>query len=88
MLQALRPTRQDTVAAGALVAVEGDDGSHTVYLLLPGGGGKTLESRRRQIRTVTGRAPIGRALIGAAAGDIVEVRAPDGLRELEILDVT
>jgi transcription elongation factor GreA len=32
--------------------------------------------------------PVGRALIGKAAQDIVEVKTPNGLREYEILDVT
>lgn len=32
--------------------------------------------------------PLGRALIGKAAQDIVEVKTPNGLREYEILDVT
>jgi len=31
--------------------------------------------------------PIGRALIGKSAGDVAEVQAPGGVRELEILDV-
>lgn len=31
--------------------------------------------------------PIARALIGKEAGDVVEVRVPDGLRHYEILDV-
>ncbi len=31
--------------------------------------------------------PIARALIGRSAGDTAEVRAPSGVRELEILDV-
>ncbi len=31
--------------------------------------------------------PIARALIGKSAGDVAEVAAPGGLRELEILDV-
>nr|HQT27378.1 GreA/GreB family elongation factor [Burkholderiales bacterium] len=31
--------------------------------------------------------PIARALIGKSEGDVAEVMAPGGLRELEILDV-
>jgi transcription elongation factor GreA len=31
--------------------------------------------------------PIARALIGKSAGDIVEVQAPSGIREYEVLDV-
>lgn len=31
--------------------------------------------------------PIARALIGKFAGDIVEVQAPSGVREYEVLDV-
>jgi transcription elongation factor GreA len=31
--------------------------------------------------------PIGRALIGKSAGDVAEVQAPGGVRELEILEV-
>ena len=31
--------------------------------------------------------PLARALIGREAGDVVEVNAPAGIREYEILDV-
>jgi transcription elongation factor GreA len=31
--------------------------------------------------------PIARAMIGRYAGDVVEVHAPSGIREYEILDV-
>lgn len=31
--------------------------------------------------------PIARALIGKSAGDVAEVRAPDGIKEYEIVDV-
>jgi transcription elongation factor GreA len=31
--------------------------------------------------------PISRALIGKYAGDVVEVQAPGGMREFEIIDV-
>jgi transcription elongation factor GreA len=31
--------------------------------------------------------PIARALIGKYAGDVVEVQAPGGVREFEIIDV-
>ncbi len=31
--------------------------------------------------------PVGRALIGKEVGDVVEVRAPNGVRECEIIDI-
>jgi transcription elongation factor GreA len=40
-----------------------------------------------KVAKISVHSPIGRALIGKYAGDAVEVQAPGGLREFEILDV-
>jgi transcription elongation GreA/GreB family factor len=90
LLRALRPRtlgENDVIGAGALVAVEYAEGTRELFLLLPGGGGQSLQVQGATVRTITGRAPIGRALIGARVGDDVEVQAPDGTRELSVLEV-
>lgn len=40
-----------------------------------------------KVRKVSVTSPIARALIGKYAGDVVEVNAPSGIREYEILEV-
>jgi transcription elongation factor GreA len=40
-----------------------------------------------KVNKVSVTSPIARALIGKSAGDVVEVQAPSGIREYEVLDV-
>ena len=56
----------------------------TRYYLAPWGGGVTLAGG---IAVVTPTAPIGRALVGKAVGDVAEVHRPGGSREIEIVAI-
>ncbi|MGH7437212.1 MAG: GreA/GreB family elongation factor [Polyangiaceae bacterium] len=62
---------EDPVALGALVTTEDDDGSTTVLWLAPHGGGAKLSGGAVQV--VTPKSPLGRAIVGARAGDACEV---------------
>ena len=67
---------------GATVELEeGDSGKVVVYQIV---GEDEADSKDNKISISS---PIARALIGKYAGDIAEVQAPGGVRELEILDV-
>jgi len=59
--EAKYPTDQSAVA-GSLVTVEGKSGS-LIYLLLPAGGGETVEIAGRSVLVVTPQSPVGRQLL-------------------------
>jgi transcription elongation GreA/GreB family factor len=77
---------QDPITAGALVVVD-RDGTTAAYLLAPAGGGMRVTAEGVQVQVVTPQSPLGRALVGRATGDVVQVSGPGGSREVEIVDV-
>lgn len=87
-LAAYRPRHfgSDTPAAlFALVTLEAsEDGARSHYLLVPAAGGLELEVGGQIVLTITPKAPLGRALIGAFEGDEVSVQTPGGVRTLSI----
>jgi transcription elongation GreA/GreB family factor len=71
------------IALGALVTtLEHDDVRR--LLVAPDGGGTTLEGG---VLVVTPRAPLGRALLGKTAGDVIELASGPKVRELEVVAV-
>ena len=71
----------DKVFFGAVVEVEQEDGSQRRYQLVGPDEANPAEGR------ISFQAPLGRALMGRAVGDVVTVRRPAGDVELEILSV-
>ena len=57
-----------------------DSGEVKVYKLV-------FPSQARTENTVSVLAPIGTAMLGYRAGDVIEWRVPKGIRRLEVLDV-
>jgi GreA/GreB family transcription elongation factor len=75
------------IAVSALVEL--DDGEHTAfYFLSPVGGGLTLDVDGVAVRVLTPAAPLGRAMLGQSVGADIEVRTPQGLRQLSITRVS
>lgn len=72
----------EEVALGAVVELE-QDGRRTVVLLAPAGGALRATVDGVSVQVVTPEAPMGRALVGRRAGDVVEVRG----KEYEVLAV-
>ena len=71
----------DRIVFGCSVTVEDVDTSEQkIYRLL----GQDEADISKGIISVT--SPLGRALIGKQAEDVVEVKTPDGMREFEILE--
>jgi transcription elongation factor GreB len=71
----------DKIFFGATVDVEDDDGAALVYVIV---GEDESDGKRRH---VSWRSPIGRALLGRRAGDVVTVPRPIGDLELSIVAV-
>lgn len=67
---------------GATVELEDLDAGQTMTYQIVGDDEADLKQGKISISS-----PIARALIGKSAGDVVEVNAPGGIREYEILDV-
>lgn len=73
---------KDRVVFGSTVRIqELDNGKVGVYRLV----GPYESAPEKGLLSVT--SPIGRALIGKEPGDIVELKVPGGIKELEILDI-
>lgn len=72
------------VVLGALVSATEDDEARGYFLALHGGG--TLLANGA-VQVVTPVSPLGRALIGRTAGDVIELRTAGRAREIEITDV-
>lgn len=72
----------DRVVFGATVTLEDlDSGSQVTYQIVG-----DVESDIRENR-ISVSSPVARALIGKSQGDVVEVQAPAGVREYEILSI-
>ncbi len=78
------------VSVGALVALEDEDaatGEVDVLFVLPAAGGVHISVDDLTLKTVTPKSPLGKALIGRAVDDDVEVVVPRGKRQCVIVAV-
>jgi Transcription elongation factor, GreA/GreB, C-term len=85
------------ICASAVITLEDDDGTRTMFFMAPHGGGVRLEldaepsttssGRSLSVQVVTPQSPLGKALLGRAHGDVIELRGKSGLREMSIVDV-
>ena len=76
----------DPISSAALVEID-VDGKRAHYFLAPQGGGLRVTIDGVAIQVITPPSPVGRALLGRMAGEIVEVRTEGGVREYEIIAV-
>jgi transcription elongation factor GreB len=76
-----RPARRDRVFFGATVTYAREDGTEVAVTIV---GLDEADATRGRISYA---APVARALLGAAAGDLVRLRTPGGVEELEVLAI-
>jgi hypothetical protein len=67
-------------------SVKGHD-VDSVVLLSPWGGGQKVDDGGTTVAVVSPKSPIGSALVGRSAGDVVEVEMGTRVREIEVVDV-
>ena len=78
------------ICASAVITLEEDDGSRSIFFMSPHGGGVRLELAGEppvSVQVVTPQSPLGKALLGRTHGDVIELRGKSGLREMSIVDV-
>ncbi len=89
-------THLDAIAAGAVVELD-CDGTRSRCFLLQHAAGYTLQTAgdgqpgktiRANITSITTQSPLGRALLGKMAGDLIEVTIAGRTKEYEILSVS
>jgi hypothetical protein len=75
------------VCPAALVELE-LDGTRTFCFLAPeGGGGMIANVGGSPVQVVTASSPLGEALLGKRAGDIVEVRSRSSMRKYSVISI-
>lgn len=79
MIDATRPS--DSVGIGSYVTVAEQGNSTEVYQIV--GSAEADPTRGR----ISNESPIGRALLGKRIGDEIQVKVPDGVRHLKIIDI-
>lgn len=77
----------DAIDAGALVALEDEDGERRTFFLLPYGGGIDLPAGASTVTVITGTSPMGQALLGRSTGDDLELRVQGRRRGYEVVAV-
>lgn len=83
--QIIEPATLDAegrIVFGATVEIEELESGNTVTYQIVGDVEADIRANRISISS-----PVARALIGKSAGDVVEVKAPAGIREYEILTI-
>lgn len=75
-----------SVEAGALVAVKHKNVT-SLYFIVPAAGGRKLRIDGVDVTAITTSTPLGEALVGATAGDELEVETPQGPKEYEVVRV-
>jgi transcription elongation factor GreB len=73
--------RRDQVFFGATVTYANEDGAETTVTIV---GVDEADFARGQVSWIS---PIARALMKAREGDVVELRAPSGVEQLEVLEI-
>ncbi len=79
------------ICASAVITLEDEDGTRSLFFMSPYGGGVRLAldaDPTRVVQVVTPQSPLGKALLGRALGDVIELRGKSAqLREMSIVDV-
>lgn len=87
MMEIKNFSKNDAVAAGALIEVE-HNGKNQLLFLMPGGAGLTVSHDGKSINVITPNSPLGSALIGTKAGDDAVIQVGGRTQEYEILNVS
>jgi transcription elongation GreA/GreB family factor len=79
-------TSESEIASSALVELE-SEGKRQWVFLVPQAGGLAVEVEGCKVQVLATQTPLGGALLGQRAGDIVEVRSGGSTKEVSIVSV-
>jgi transcription elongation factor GreA len=73
----------DNVIAGAIVEIRYEGETDTERFLIG-----SIEEKHAEFESVSPSSPLGKALMGAKAGDVVDFQAPNRVLKVEIVSIT
>ncbi len=79
-------SKEDPISVSALIELHSESKTQIV-LLMPKGGGLTLESNGLKVKVVTGQSPLGQAIQGQKLGSVITVETAKDTTEYEITDL-
>lgn len=76
----------EPVTTTALVEVE-NEGVRLCYFLMLVGAGHRLQHEERPVTVISPHSPLGQALLGKRAGDAIQLRTSQGVKDYEIVSI-
>ena len=77
---------EDPIGSTALVELD-HDGKTSFCLLLPQGGGLSVDHDGHHVQVITPKSPLGEALVGRKAGDVAVIDVNNQTKEFDIISV-
>lgn len=75
------------IALTAIIELESEDNTNSLYFLGPNSGGTKIEFDGKTILLITPSSPIGGQLMGRKIGDSVNIRTEKSTKEYEIINI-
>jgi transcription elongation GreA/GreB family factor len=79
-------SKEDPISVSALVELQSENKTQIV-LLMPKGGGLTLESNGLKVKVITGQSPLGQAIQGQKLGSLITVETAKDTTDYEITNL-
>jgi transcription elongation GreA/GreB family factor len=76
----------EPIEPGAIAELE-LNGKNSYYFMVAQGGGLILQFEGKAVQVITAKSPLGEALLGAKAGETVEVEGKSFVREYKVVQV-
>lgn len=75
------------IASTALIELRPEEGEPSLYLLMPNGGGMSVDWNGRKVQTITPQSPLGVALLGRYLGDEISIKVEGKIKDFEIISL-
>lgn len=75
------------ISATALVELRSEEGAESLYLLMPNGGGMSVEWEGRKVQAITPQSPLGNVLLKKRVGDEISISVEGSIKDFEIISV-
>jgi transcription elongation GreA/GreB family factor len=78
---------KSAIASTALIELQPEEGAPSLYLLMPNGGGMSVDWKGRKVQTITPQSPLGSALLGKRIGDEIGISVEGKIKDFEIISI-
>lgn len=78
----------DVIASTALIELEAEDGTRSLYLMMPLGGGLSVKWNGKTVQVVTPSSPLGETLLKKKVGDQVSIDIKGKTKDYDIVAIS